>query len=140
MTNNQHTPQVVWEQLHNYVRQYDAKGQASLFADDGVWEFPFASEGIPPRIEGKEQILAFSEAGMSRSKQSGRQITGYRDIVMHTTTDPEVIVVEFILEGRNISNKTYTIPYIQVLRVKDGKIVLLRDYFSGELLRAALTQ
>lgn len=134
------TPQAIWEQLHNYVRHYDAEGQASLFADDGIWELPFAPKNIPHRIEGKAQILMLATAGMNRSKQSGRRITGYQNIAIHTTADPDSIIVEFTLEGQTADKQAYTIPYVQLLQTKNGKIALLRDYFPGEVLQAALVR
>jgi hypothetical protein len=48
---------------------------------------------------------------MERSKRSGRRITACRDVTMHKTTDPEIIIVEFTLEGQNIDGEVYTIPY-----------------------------
>ena len=138
MKDNYPTTQSIWHQLHEYVRHYDAEGQASLFADDGVWELPFAPSGIPRRIEGKDAILALSKAGMERSKQSGRRVTRYTNVTMHTTMDPNVIIAEFTLEGLAADGQSYAIPYIQVLRASNGKIGLLRDYFPSDVLQAAL--
>jgi ketosteroid isomerase-like protein len=138
MTDQKITPKAVWEQQHEYVRKLDAEGQASLFADDAVWEFPLAPEGIPKRIQGKDQIFAVSKAGMERSKQDGLRITGYKDVVIHETTDPEVIIAEFTLEGETNAHQAFKTPYIQVERVRDGKIVSLKDYFPREVLKSAL--
>ncbi len=133
------TSREVFDRLHRLVLNYDADGQADLFAPDGVWEFPFASEGIPRRLEGREQIRAIGKMGMERSRQSGRRLTGYHAVVVHKTSDPEVIIVEFELHGEiAATGKSYQIPYIQVLRVRNGLIVSLRDYFPGEVLKRAL--
>jgi ketosteroid isomerase-like protein len=49
-------------------------------------------------------------------------------IVIHETTDPEVIVAEF--EYRGTAGEQLALPGIFVLRVRDGEIVSSRDYFD----------
>jgi uncharacterized protein len=130
------TPQQIFNRLHEFVKRYDANGQADLFAEQGIWEFPFATGNIPKKIEGRENIRTFGKMGMEASKKAGRQITGYNAVTVHQTQDLHTIIVEFELEGENLSeNSKYKIPYIQLLRVEDGQIVLLRDYFSMEILK-----
>lgn len=133
------TPREVFDRLHRFVLDYDAESQAQLFAPEAVWEFPFAPEGIPRRIEGREAVRSLGKMGMERSKQSGRRLTGYHSVVIHETSDPEVIIVEFELHGEETATgKAYQIPYIQVLRVREGLIVSLRDYFPGEVIKKAV--
>jgi ketosteroid isomerase-like protein len=49
------------------------------------------------------------------------------DVVIHATTDPEVVVTEFRYE--TIQNGTTMItPCVWVTRVRDGRIVEARDY------------
>ena len=138
MTDKNPTPTEVWHKQHEYVRNCDAEGQASLFAEDAIWDLPFAPKEVPRRLEGKAQILAMSKAGMENSKRKGNRITEYKDVVIHETTDPEVIIAEFTLVGMTAQNTTYEIPYIQVVRVCAGKILSLRDYFPGEVISNAL--
>ena len=133
------TPREVFDRLHRFVLDYDADSQAELFAPEAVWEFPFAPEGIPRCIEGREAVRSLGKIGMERSKQSGRRLTGYHSVVIHETSDPEVIIVEFELHGEDTTTGTaYQIPYIQVLTVREGLIVSLRDYFPGEIIKKAL--
>ena len=58
---------------------------------------------------------------------------------IHETLDPEVIVAEFTLgvEAREIG-RTDRLDFVQVLRVRDGKIVELREYFDS-MARARLS-
>ena len=133
------SPREVFDRLHQFVLRYDADNQADLFAHDAVWELPFAPKGISGRLVGREKVRAVARMGMERSRQSGRRLTGYHSVVVHETSDPEVIIVEFELHGEIIATgETYQTPYIQVLRVRNGLIVSLRDYFPGEVLRRAL--
>jgi ketosteroid isomerase-like protein len=52
-------------------------------------------------------------------------------IVIHETTDPEVIVAEFEYRGTVAgTGEAFALPGIFVLRVRDGEIVSSRDYFD----------
>ena len=46
---------------------------------------------------------------------------------VHTTADPEVVIFEFRYAGV-IDGRTFSIPCIFVVRVRDGEIVESRDY------------
>jgi ketosteroid isomerase-like protein len=134
------SPVEVFNRLHQFVLQYDADGQAELFAQDAIWEFPFAPTGIQHQLSGREQIRTVIKGGMQRSRQSGRRLLRYENVVVHQTQNPELIIVEFTLHGENAATgEPYDVPYIQVLQVRDGQIILLRDYFPGEVLQRALT-
>ena len=52
-----------------------------------------------------------------------------RNIKVHETSDPEVIVAEFAYAGTNLeSGAAFSYPCIFVMRVRDGEIVESRDY------------
>jgi ketosteroid isomerase-like protein len=133
------SPAEVFNRLHQFVLQYDADGQAELFDQHAVWEFPFAPVGIPRQLSGREQIRTVIKGGMQRSRQSGRRLLRYENVVVHETQNAEVIIVEFTLHGATSTEEPYTIPYIQVLQVRNGQILLLRDYLPGEVLQRAFT-
>src|SRR5690349_127741 len=87
------SPREVFERLHRAVRDdYDMETQAALFAEDGTLEWPFAPAGMPRRIKGREAIRRLLDAAGHRARQAGRRITGYRAVVVHETSDPDVIV------------------------------------------------
>ncbi len=67
------TPREVFERQMHTIQNLDTDGQADLFAEDGVMEFP-----------------------------------------------------------------PFKAPYIQVFRIRNGEIVSMRDYFSGDVLRRAM--
>jgi uncharacterized protein len=87
-------PKEIFLKLHEPVKEYDADGQAALFAENAVWEFPFAPEGVPKVIEGRENIIAASKNGMAKSKKNGRRIIGYKSVEIYETNNPEVIIAE----------------------------------------------
>lgn len=129
------SPAAIFDKLHECVKKYDADGQADMFAQHGVWEFPFATGNIPRKIEGRENIRAFGKTGMEASKKAGRRIVAYHSVTIHKTQSADTIIVEFELEGEIAAQGIrYRIPYIQLLKVEKGQIVLLRDYFSMDVL------
>lgn len=125
-------PREVFELLHERVRDdYDMDGQADLYAQDGVLELPFALPVMPRRLRGREEIRGFLRAAGRRARQAGRRIVRYDPIVVHETADPEVIVAEFDLHGEVAgTGETYRLSFIQVLGVRGGEIVSMRDYFD----------
>ncbi len=131
------TPREVFERQRQTILNLDTDGQADLFAVDGVMEFPFAAAGLPPRLEGREQIRRVIGAAAQPLKQAGMQLFGYHSLVVHETTDPEVLIVEFELEGK-IGDHPFKAPYIQVFRIRNGEIVSLRDYFTGRAMSTAV--
>ena len=132
-------PREVFWRLHDRVRDdYDMDGQADLYAPDGTLELPFAPPGVPRRLQGREAIRGFLRAAGGRARAAGRRIVRYDRVVVHDTTDPEVIVAEFDLHGVGPTGEAYRLPFIQVLRVRGGEIVFMRDYFAAAPLEAVL--
>jgi ketosteroid isomerase-like protein len=125
------TPREVWEQAHQHVRAYDLGAFADMFAPDGVLELPFAPPGIPRQLNGRESIREFLAPAGEAARSAGRRIKGYSSVVVHEATDPEVVIVEFDLDGEIVATgETYQLSYIQVLRVRNGRIVWMRDYMD----------
>jgi ketosteroid isomerase-like protein len=100
---------------------------ADLFAGDAVFELPFAPSGVPRRIEGQEAIRTFLQAGADRLRAAPQW--QFRSIVVHETLNPEVIVTEFEVHVVN-AETPYQFSNLQVMTVRDGKFVSLRDYWN----------
>jgi uncharacterized protein len=102
------------------------------FADDAVYETPFAFPGKPRRYEGREAIYAhFAErqadamsAAMATLDIQANEATVYE------STDPEVVTFEFELSGvSKVTGEAFRFTStISVLTVRDGEIVRWRDY------------
>lgn len=55
-----------------------------------------------------------------------------RDVVVHENTDPEVLAVEQTVVGAvTTSGQEFRFPGVLVLRVRDGRIVHVRDDMDG---------
>jgi uncharacterized protein len=131
------SPRDILERALDRVRAYDLDGFADLFVEDGVIEYPFAPSGALRRLQGREEIRRVLGEAAASPRRAGRRVTKIGSLVVHQTVDPDVIVAEFDLEGEIVATgQAYRLPYIQVLRVRDGRIVSLRDYIDYPALTA----
>ncbi len=125
------TPKEIWEIQHKLVLNFDADQHAELFAEDGVWEFPQATQGQKLKLQGRDAIREWVIANAKSPQDTGHRVLGYDEIVIHDTADPDVIVVEYDLHGEvTHTGEKFRRSYVQVLKVRDGRIHSLRDYFN----------
>ncbi len=105
---------------------HDMSGFAGLWAENGVLEFPFAPPGYPQRVEGRAAVREYL-----RGYPDVLDVRAVPERVVHRTTDPEVIVVEFTADGVVVATgRPYRMRYISVLTVTGGEIRHYRDYWS----------
>ncbi|MFB7598836.1 nuclear transport factor 2 family protein [Streptomyces sp. NPDC056160] len=98
----------------------------ALWAEDGLMEFPFAPDGWPRRLEGKEAIATYM-----RHYPDHIDLHDFPDLRIHQTTDPATIVVEMRGVGRLVeSGAPFDMTYIAVVTVRDGHITSYRDYWN----------
>jgi uncharacterized protein (TIGR02246 family) len=131
------TPADVLAERRRAILSKDADGFADLFASDAVLETPFAAlpGGAPTRIQGRAAI-----------RESARQfaaspvtIDDVEVIELYQTQDPEVVVVELSTKGTvSPAGRPFAATSIQVLRIRDGQIVLFRDFADPRLLHDLL--
>ena len=108
---------------------------ADLYAEDTVVETPFALPA-PHRAEGRDAVRAhFARSG------AGAMEMRTENVRVHETTDPEVIIIECDYRGRFIpTGRTFEVPSIQILTVRDGLIVSARDFTNHAVIAAAAGQ
>ncbi|WP_214416478.1 nuclear transport factor 2 family protein [Sphaerisporangium fuscum] len=129
------TPREIIDRRRRLVLDKDADGFADLFAADGVVELPFAPPGMPRRIEGRDAIRAFSSHAFSPRVR----IDDLSASAVYETTDPEVVIVEVESRGTvTATGRPFQGTSVQVFRVRDGEIVLFRDYWNPQGLAEAL--
>jgi uncharacterized protein len=103
----------------------DARGWCDLFHPDGVLEFPYAPPGWKTRFEGREVIWDHMQ------KFPEHLTVRFTDVSFYETADPNLAIGEFHGSGKAImSGGSLEQDYISVLQVKDGKIVLYRDFWN----------
>jgi ketosteroid isomerase-like protein len=109
---------------------------ADDLADDLVVEWPFNPPGRPRRVEGRAAFEAI--AGPGRAALPVR-FEEFRDVVIHETADPEVIIAEYVLTGTVLTTgRQASAAFVTVLRVRDGKVVHVREYQDVAAMAAAL--
>jgi uncharacterized protein len=125
------TPADVLAQRRRLILSGDAGGFADLFASDGVIEAPFAPPGAPARLAGREAIREYSRHVMA----SPLRLDDFEVAELYQTQDPEVVIVEMRTKGTvTTTGQSFTATSIQVLRIRDGQIVLFRDFADPRVL------
>jgi ketosteroid isomerase-like protein len=100
---------------------------ANLFAEDGVFEFPYMPTiGIPARFQGHEAIRGVLE--LIRSHFPSFTLS---NIGIHELKDGSGLFVEYHSESFiDGTDKVYAQDYVSHLVVENGKIKLLREYLN----------
>jgi ketosteroid isomerase-like protein len=125
------SPREVFIRYHEFVREYNVEKVVAFFAETGRWEIPFAPKGFASLLSGREEIRTFLTPMYRRAKESGRRILGYDSFVIYETSDPELIISEFSIQGESGTGEKYQRAFVQIARITEGRIVLLRDYFDA---------
>jgi uncharacterized protein len=114
----------------------DADGFADLFAPDAAIEFSFhGPPGTPVRLEGREAIREYSRQVMT----SSLRLEAYEVTELYQAQDPEVVIVEMQAKATMATTgRSFTATSIQVIRVREGHIVLVRDFADPRILEEAL--
>ena len=125
------TPADVLSQRRRLILSGDADGFADLFAPDAVIEAPFAPPGAPSRLEGREAIREYSRHVTS----TPLRLEDFEVTEHYQTQDPEVVIVEMRTNGTvTTTGRPFAATSIQVLRIRDGQIVLFRDFADPRVL------
>ncbi|GAA3575674.1 nuclear transport factor 2 family protein [Amycolatopsis ultiminotia] len=117
------SPSAVFEYLSEGITAGRFAELAALYAEDTVVEHPQATPR-PTRIVGRRAIDE-----RFRGTLAGTLRLEAKNVVVHETTDPEVIVAEYdyVITSPE-TGKSADAANIQVLRIRDGLIVRSRDY------------
>jgi uncharacterized protein (TIGR02246 family) len=126
------TPADVLARRRQLMMDGDADGFADLFAPDAVLEFSFhGPPGTPVRLAGREAIREYSRQVMA----SPLRLEDYEVAELYQAQDPEVVVVEMRAKATvTTTGRSIAATSIQVLRIRDGHIVLFRDYADPRFL------
>jgi len=132
------TPADVLARRRQLILNGDADGFADLFAPDGVIELPFAGiPGMPARQEGREAIRANARHVLSLPLR----LEEFEVAELYQTLDPEVVVVEMRTKATvTTTGQSFTATSIQILRIRDGQIVLFRDFPDPRVLEGVLEE
>lgn len=108
-----------------------------MWSPDVVIEQPFAAEG-PSRIEGRDNFLA---ATKTRRETLPLRLEEMRNVIVHDTTEPNRIIVEYELVGTLLTTgERRSALFIAVMEVRDGLMTLWREYQNTLAIARALGQ
>ncbi|MDL4813021.1 nuclear transport factor 2 family protein [Actinomadura opuntiae] len=126
------TPRAVFQRLIDGVTARRPEGLPELYAEDAVVVHPFARPAS--RLEGREALRAH----FAQLETLPIEMTA-RNVVVHQTADPEVIVAEFEYTGRNTeTGREFVVPNVFVMRIRAGHIVESRDYAHHRAFEEAM--
>jgi uncharacterized protein len=131
------TPVDVLARRRRLLLSGDADGFADLFAPDAVLEAPFAPPGAPARLEGREAIREYSHHVMA----SSLRFEDFEVAELYQTQDPEVVIVEVRAKGSlTTTGHSFAATSIQVLRIREGQIVLFRDFADPRVVEDVMRE
>ena len=108
---------------------------ADLMAPDGCIEWPFRPAGVPAKLRGRKEIREF----LTEAAKGFVRFSEFRNIVIHETTDPEVVITEYDAVGTVLtSGKPFLQTVIAVFRVRNDLVLSYRDYINPLPLAEAL--
>jgi uncharacterized protein len=130
------TPAEILDLRRHLILSRDIDGFADLFAPDGVIETPFAGPPeMPARQEGRETIREVARQVMALPLR----FEEFEVAEFYETQDPEVVIAEVRTTGTvTTTGRSFTATSIQVLRIRDGHIVLFRDFADPRVLQDVL--
>jgi ketosteroid isomerase-like protein len=105
---------------------------AELFTEDGVFEAPLAPDDHPLRgpWAGRDAIRAGVSAYHTSGAHSGMVNVEQSTAVLHETTNPDVFIAEIDTVLDEPDGRRTTMSLVQIFRIRDGQIAMLRDYFA----------
>ena len=112
----------------------NADAVAEMFTEDGVLESPLVpvDGAYPRRMAGRAEIRAGLVAFYARTAGVERPVLPEASrYTLHTTADPHVFIAEIDAPSAGPAGTT-TMSLVQIFRLRDGKIALLRDYFAPD--------
>jgi uncharacterized protein len=105
-------------------------------ADDAVFEFRYDFPGWPRTVTGRDALIdLYSGYG------DNIVLNGADALVVHRGQDPRVMVIEYDVHGKVLSNgASYDNRFISVVTIEDRKIVHWRDYMDSLAAMTALNK
>lgn len=105
---------------------------SDLFTQDVVFEFPYAPEGLPRRLDGMAAL-----ADHLKRLEPMLKLGEFTLHAVHPSDD--TVIIEFSCDGSGIATGLpYDQDYISVVTLRDGRISRYRDYWNPLVALSAL--
>ncbi|MEO1399405.1 MAG: nuclear transport factor 2 family protein [Pseudomonadota bacterium] len=110
-----------------------AESFLGLFAEDCVFEAPYAPPGFITRIEGRDALERYLKVLPDLIR-----IDDFFDLRVSEMADPNKVVLEFRGSGEGRTGAPYDQKWISVIETRDGEITYYADYWDPRITLAAL--
>lgn len=132
---------ILRQQTRDAVRQFltalethDMALLNDVWAEDASQEMPYAPDGFPGRVVGREALIAHYSGWPTHAGEA--RFT--HELVFHDMLDPTRVFAEFHGEADILPTaRKYDQQYGGLFVVEGGKIVLFREYFNPDPFRYA---
>ncbi|OON72247.1 nuclear transport factor 2 family protein [Streptomyces tsukubensis] len=129
------TPADLYRHGLRLLLEKDIPAWVDLWDDNGIFEFPFAPDGMPERLEGKAAV-----ADYMRDYPDHIDLHDFPQVLIHETTAAGTIVVEMRGVGRLVqTDAPFDMTYIAVVTFQNGLITRYRDYWNPLVLQDPAT-
>ncbi|WP_028472692.1 nuclear transport factor 2 family protein [Nocardioides alkalitolerans] len=116
------------------VSRLDVDAVAPLFADDGRVDLPYAPDGVPTTIEGREAVDAYYRALPEMATE-----LNFADYRIAALDEPGEYVAEYTSDSSmRATGASYANTYITRVSIRDGRITRLAEFFDPVRLVRAL--
>ncbi len=103
-----------------------------MFAQDCVFEAPYAPPGFIARIEGRDALARYLKVLPDLIR-----IDDFFDLRISEMADPDKVVLEFRGSGEGRTGAAYDQKWISVIETRNSKIVHYADYWDPRITLAA---
>ncbi|MBO6639068.1 MAG: nuclear transport factor 2 family protein [Roseitalea sp.] len=105
----------------------DVDAIADILTEDAVFEFPFAPEGQPKAIKGRDGIAAYFRKTFPK-----KRITAVTRCLTYEMADPSTVFQEFDCALLDVeTGARHDNNYCALYDLRDGKIALFREYYNS---------
>lgn len=120
----------VVQTFYSLLEAKDIDSWIELWDAKGVQEMPFSPQGFPTRLEGKDAVYR-QYSSLPKNYTSMK----FPNLVIYPMLDPNLVLAEYRGEIQiAATGKQYNNRYIGLFRLRDGKIVLFKEYFNPTIL------
>ena len=108
----------------------DIDGWMEIYAADAIQEFPFASEGAPSRLVGRDAIAAYLRQLPGLVRFGPFSYDGVREA-------GNELIIEATGHHRRVSDDApRDVSYVWFIKLREGKVAHFRDYMNPLQLSA----
>jgi ketosteroid isomerase-like protein len=104
---------------------------AAMFTEDGVYDAPLVPDHHPlRRLVGRDAIRTGIGVYHQQQTHQGTMNVQRSAYVLHDTPDPDVFIAEIDVAFDQAGGRRTAMSLLQIFRLRDGQIAMLRDYFA----------